>query len=102
MATRAEQFHSDAQRSGHPKRTSKKKAKKPTWSHDKAHAGSKATHAMEEPRVGRPSRESTRKSANRAKADSAFNVTEETRKGAPQAVARRARAKGKKVRGASR
>ena len=66
MATRAEQFRSSSQRSGKPKHVSKKKAKKADWSHDKAHAGSKATHAMEVSE-GRPSRESTRGSANRAK-----------------------------------
>jgi hypothetical protein len=102
MATRAEQFHSSAQRSGTPKRISKKKPKKSTWSHDKAHAGSKATHAMEPARAGRPSRESTRGTANRAKADSARNITEEVRQGAPSARARRSQVKSKKVRGSSR
>ncbi len=101
MATRAEQFRSSTQRSGKPKHVSKKKAKKVEWSHDKAHAGSKATHAMEVSE-GRPSRESTRGSANRAKADAARNITEGVRQGAPSARARRSRVKSRKVRGSSR
>src|SRR5271157_578760 len=100
MATRAEQFRSESQRTSHPKRTSVRKPRKSAWSHDKAHAGSKATHAKEEPRIeGRPSRESTRGSANRAKADTAHNLTEAKRQNSPEARARRALAKNKKVRG---
>jgi hypothetical protein len=102
MATKAEQFRSSEQRSGKPKRTSTKKPKKAAWSKDKAHAGSKATHAKEPARAGRPSRESTRGSANRSKADSARNITEEVRQGAPSSRARRSSAKSKKVRGSSR
>ena len=102
MATKAEQFHSSSQRTGHPKRTSAKKPRKGKWSHDKAHAGSKATHALEAPTEGRPSRESTRGSANRAKADASMNINEENRKGAPKARAQRASVKAKRVRGSSR
>ena len=102
MATKAEQFREEAQRTGRSKHTSKRKPKKAAWSHDKAHAGSKATHAFEEGVKGRPSRESTRKGANRTKADSARNATEQTRQGSPSARARRTGvkgAKGKRVRG---
>ncbi|HEY8090760.1 MAG TPA: hypothetical protein VIF09_23020 [Polyangiaceae bacterium] len=102
MATKAEQFHSDEQRKGQrgKARASKKKAKSSAWSRKSAHAGSKATRAMEETAPGkRPSRESTRGSANRAKADSAMNLTEEKRKGSPENRARKARVKGVKVRG---
>ncbi len=95
MATRAEQFHTDSQRTGRAKHESVRKAKKGAWSRKKAHAGVKATHAME----AGGSRESTRASANRAKPDAAFNVTEEVRKGAPQSRARKMRAKAKRVRG---
>ena len=104
MATKAEQFHSDAQRT-HGKGTKKshisgKKPKKAAWSHDKQRAGSKATHALEDVAPGtRPSRESTRGSSNRAKPDAAFNLTEETKKGSPTNRARQSRAKGAKVRG---
>jgi hypothetical protein len=104
MATRAEQARSDEQRTHgagrHKSHVSQKKPKKADWSHDKAHAGSKATHSLEDTAPGaRPSRESTRGSSNRAKADSAFNVTEETRKGSPTNRARKSRAKGVRVRG---
>ena len=112
MATRAEMFRSDAERS-HGERTgrakkkgksrvSERKPKKAAWSHDKQHAGAKATHAFEATAPGeRPSRQSTRKSANRAKSDAAFNLTEETKKGSPTNLARKSRAKGAKVRGSS-
>jgi len=107
MATRAEQARSDEQRTHgagrHKPRVPKKKPKKADWSHDKAHAASKATRSLEDTAPGaRPSRASTRGSSNRAKADSALNVTEETRKGAPTNRARKSRAKGVKVRGSSR
>ncbi len=95
MATRAEQFHSRSQRTGRAKHKAIRKAKKDAWSRDKGHAAVKATHAME----AGGARESTRGSANRAKADAPFNVTEEVRKGAPQARARKMRAKTKRVRG---
>jgi hypothetical protein len=101
MATKAERFKSEGQRKGRGGRTSVKKPPKSEWSHDKGHAGAKATRALEPARAGRPSRESTRKSANRAKSDAALNVTEETRKGAPPALARKARARRSRVRGSS-
>jgi hypothetical protein len=100
MATKAEQYRSNEQRTGHPAHQSRRQPRKATWSHDKAHAGNKATHALEEVTAGRPSRTSTRRSANRAKSDSAYNLTEEARQDAPQARARRAKTKGAKVRGA--
>ncbi len=101
MATRAEQFHGAAQRTGKPKHTSKRRPKKKAWGRDKQHANAKATHALEDS-TGRPSRESTRKASNRAKADTALNLTEEKRKGAPTERARRTGVKGaksKRVRG---
>lgn len=101
MATRAEQHRSDAQRTGQSRRRSTKKPRKASWSHDKAHARSKATHALETVAGGRPSRESTRGGANRTKADAAFNLTEESRQNAPPARARRAATKEKRVRGAT-
>ena len=99
MATKAEQYRSMQQRRRRRGRVSAKKPKKAAWDKSKSHAGAKATHALEVARPGkRPSRKSTRSSANRAKADAAFNITEETRKGAPSARARTARAKRKRVR----
>ncbi len=100
MATRAEQFRSEQEKRGRPSRTSKRQPKKAAWKRTSTHAASKATHAFEQsPRGSRPSRESTRGSANRAKADSARNVTEQTTKGSPRNVAQRSRAKRAKVRG---
>ncbi len=104
MATKAEQARSEEQRAhrvGKPKpHLAEKKPKKATWSHDKAHAGAKATHALELTEPGtRPSRESTRGSANHAKADAARNLTEETKKGAPTNRARKSKAQRTKVRG---
>jgi hypothetical protein len=95
MATRAEQFRSNTQRTGRAKHKSTRKAKRALWSREKSHAATKATHAME----AGGSRESTRGSANRAKPDAAFNLTEELKKGAPQSRARKMRAKTKRVRG---
>lgn len=104
MATRAEQFRTEEMRRGARTKTrrSKKKPKKSEWSHESKHAASKATHAFEKTERGRrPSRESTRASANRAKGDSALNLTEEKRKGSPENRARRSGAKRVKVRGSA-
>jgi hypothetical protein len=104
MATRAETFRSETERTGRKKRVSKKKPKKKDWSRKSHHAAEKAVHAWEggRPTEGsskRPSRSSTRKSANRAKPDAPFNVTEETKRGAPENRARRAKTERVKVRG---
>ena len=104
MATKAEQWKSEEERKHvagkRPGRVSKKKPKKATWRHDKKHAGQKATHAREDTAPGkRPSRESTRGSANRAKPDSAMNRTEQAKKGSPTNRARKSRASDAKVRG---
>jgi hypothetical protein len=107
MATKAEGFRADQERTArgqHKRRVSRKRRKLPkktAWSRDKKHARVKATHALEETKPGRrPSRESTRASANRAKADAPFNLTEEKRKGAPEERARKAIVRRTKVRGA--
>jgi hypothetical protein len=100
MATKAEQFRSNAQRKGRPKRKSVKKLRKAEWSREKAHAGAKATHALEDS-AKRPSRVSTRSSANRAKSDAALDVTEEVRKGTPEQRARKARVRARRVRGST-
>ncbi len=56
MATKAEQFQSDAQRtlgkSRKKSHVSQRKPKKAAWSHDKQHAASKATHALEDAAPG--------------------------------------------------
>jgi len=103
MATRAESYKSEVERQArkkHKPRVSTKKPKKGAWSRKSAHAASKATHAFEGVAAGkRPSRESTRSSSNRSKADAAMNATEETRKGGPENRARKAIVKRIKVRG---
>lgn len=104
MATKAEQWKSEEQRThvaGNKKsHVATKKPKKATWSHDKEHAATKATHALEDTKPGeRPSRESTRGSANHVKSDTAFNLTEQTKKSSPTNRARKSRAVGTKVRG---
>lgn len=99
MATRAERAKTEAQQTSRGGRASMRKPRKSEWSHDKAHAASKATHALEESGAMRPSRESTRGSANRAKADAARNITEQVRRGAPAPLARKARARATRVRG---
>ncbi len=100
--TRAEKFKSQSERTGHPKHASVKKPKRSSWSREKHRAGTKATHALEVVVAGRPSRKSTRASANRAKPDAPRDVTEETRKGAPQMLAAKAQAQARRVRGSSR
>lgn len=99
MTTKAEEFKSNVQRKGHPKRTATKKPRRSKWSRDKQHAAIKATHSLEVTKSGRPSRKSTRASANRAKADAPMNLSEAVRKGTPAMRASKARAKGQRVRG---
>jgi hypothetical protein len=97
--TRAEEFKTLAERKGRQKRTSVKKPKKSKWGHAKGHAGAKATRALEVTTTGRPSRKSTRASANRSKPDAQMDLTEAFRKGAPRAVASKAQVKAERVRG---
>jgi hypothetical protein len=104
MATKAERFRSEQERAHITKPparpTSQRKPKKAAFGRKKRHAEVKATHALEEVGAGkRPSRKSTRASANRAKADVGFNRTEETRKASPEGRARKARAQRATVRG---
>lgn len=97
--TKAEEFKSLAERTGHQKRASVKKPKKGEWSRAKHHAGNKATHALEVVTSGRPSRKSTRASANRVKPDSPMALSAELRRGGPPAAARKAQVKRDRVRG---
>jgi hypothetical protein len=110
MATRAERFHANEQRTGktrEPMRPGRTKPGLPSEvrSRAKAHAARKALYALEETADGRrPSRKSTRRSANRAKPDATLNGIEELRKGSPQSrfrkeQARAARPRGKVTRG---
>jgi hypothetical protein len=97
--TKAEAFRSEAERTGRQKHASLRKPKKAAWGRDKQHAQGKATHALEVVTSGRPSRKSTRASANRAKGDAPMTLSAESRKGAPPAVARKAQVKRDRVRG---
>ena len=104
MATQSEQFHADEQR-----RESEKKRKKAQRKADaqkararakKGHTETKATYALEPTADGkRPSRKSTRKSANHAKSDAALTRTEQQRKGSSDAAFRRSRARAARPRG---
>jgi hypothetical protein len=107
MATRSEQHRAEEQRRG-PRNTKKnKKGSKPGSPpkdrlRSKKHAGQKATHAIEADRAGRPSRESSRKSANRAKPDASLNHREEMKKGSADSRFRKANASKDRVRGKPR
>jgi hypothetical protein len=100
--TKAEEFKTLAEHTGRPKRRSVRKPKKSAWSHAKRHAETKATHALEVTTSGRPSRKSTRASANRAKPDAPMELTNEYQKVAPRAVARQAQVERERVRGKGR
>ncbi len=113
MATKAERFKSEVERSG-PKKKAKpvRKVTKDTPPEEKAErrtneptgtatrnvskrAGKKAVVALEDSATGTPSRKSTRKSANRGKPTS--NTVRKVKRAArsPQARAAKAAAKGK-------
>lgn len=96
MATRSQQAHSEGQRTHHEqgKAVKRKAAQKVHETpHEPARAGRKATYAQEEHGTARPSRKSTRASANRAKPDANLNLREERAKTAPTNRFRKAHAK---------
>ena len=100
MSTRSEQSRTEDQRQSSARKRAAKKA--PAAKSKGAKAGrvaAKAAYAYEAPRAGKPSRKSTRKSANRAK-DVTFERRESLQKGTPKARARRAQAQGSRARGA--
>ncbi len=94
MATRSEQYRAQAQR--HPSKQSKKKAanhaaknsrvKRKVAARENVRAGKKATTALEpRPANGaRPSRKSTRASANRMKYDTNIELRQDRRKRSPE------------------
>jgi len=72
MATRAEWFRYFTERSGPKKSTATPRSRRdqrPGGHNESVHAGKRAAYALEEAPRGRPSRLSTRKSANRQKTD---------------------------------
>jgi hypothetical protein len=97
MATRAERFRAQDERS--PEK--KKRKAGPTGAHPAhdAHkrknatskrAGRKATYALERTKANaRPSRKSSRKSANRSKPDTNFELRQERKTNAPSSRHRR-------------
>jgi hypothetical protein len=97
MSTKAEQFKVEEERAAanahkgriRPER-SKPGAPPGERTRSKKHAARKATYALEAPAEGRPSRKSTRKSANRAKPDANLNLREMREKSSPEARARKA------------
>ena len=90
MATKAEQARVEVQRSSARMHAAQRQAKhrklaarkRRPASQESDHAGRKATHALEVRVEGvRPSRKSSRKGANRLRADAPLNVTAETGEG---------------------
>lgn len=106
MATKAESLHAEDQRHG-PTPLARKRAKaKKTRAeklgapHETKRAGKKASYAREVPKGDRrPSRKSTRTSANRARPDTNLNLKEERQKGSPENRFRKARTRSVRVRG---
>lgn len=88
MATRAEWFRYNTERSG-PKKTKSNNRKPPRDArteprNESVHGDKRATYALEDFPGGRPSRLSTRKSSNRMKTDVQFRIkhrTQESRQG---------------------
>jgi hypothetical protein len=108
MATRSEQYRAAAERHGEAdqsvrKRPSRSKPGSPPAkrARSKKAAGRKATYALEPTRARRPSRKSTRKSANRSKPDTNLTLREGRAKGSPKARARKANAKLVRARGSA-
>jgi len=108
MATRSEQFRANEQRK-HAKNAKPVRAaaaRRPQTdetSQRTEHARKKATHALEITAAGkRPTRKSTRGSANRAKPDTTFNLVESLVKGSPEARFRKANARSLRIRGSAR
>jgi hypothetical protein len=103
MVTRAAQFriekeHADAEKKRRKEEDAKKaKAAKPA---KKGRTETKATRAKETTEPGkRPSRKSTRKGANRSKADAALNGMEQLKKGSADSRFRKEQTRRTKVRG---
>lgn len=106
MATRAEAFRANEQKHGQDSTKKQKAGSKPgarasAKTRAKEHAAKKATYALEAPVAAgtRPSRKSTRKSANRAKPDADLTLREQLVKGTPENRFRKAHAKQSRVRG---
>jgi hypothetical protein len=89
MATKAQQFRTEIERSGpkQPKRVSR--AKPPRLTHNEAHRlDGKSGYALE-PVGAHPSRKATRGGANRVKPDSALRITARVKNSSPVSRAQR-------------
>jgi hypothetical protein len=105
MATRSQQFHAEEERrqgAKNRKRAKANAAPKARARSKKGRTETKAPYALEpEDKGARPSRKSSRKSANHAKPDASFNMVEQLSKTSPEARFRKERARNTKVRGKS-
>jgi hypothetical protein len=85
MATRAEWFRYNAERSGPKKPKQPKKAAPGPKAHNLSTTDRKALYAYEDFAPGaRPSRKSSRKSSNRQKTDAKFRLTRARKESAPR------------------
>lgn len=87
MATRAEWFRYQAERSGPKKRAPSPKAAAPA-ARDPVRAGKKAVYVLEDS-AGRPSRKSTRKASNRQKTDVQYRMKRRTSESRPTSGGKR-------------
>jgi hypothetical protein len=89
MATRAEWFRYNTERSGPKKAKQPKKAAPGPKPHNLAGKDRKALYAFEDFAPGtRPSRKSSRKASNRQKTDAKFRLTRATKEAVPRGPAR--------------
>jgi hypothetical protein len=88
MATRAEWFRYQAERSGAKKRAPSPKAAAPEAAHEPVRAGKKAVYVLEDS-AGRPSRKSTRKASNRQKTDVQYRIKRRTSESRPTSGGKR-------------
>jgi len=103
MATKAERFVMEQQLSKpkKPKQPKRRHAPKgavqPTAARNRSsHAAKKATYALEDSATGRPSRRSSRRSANRAKPGSNLTRQKQREIRSPEARAEQAKARSRK------
>ena len=96
MSTKAEQFKTKAERAAakahhEDERSERSKPGAPPGEKTRStlHAGRKAAYALEAPVEGRPSRKSTRKSANRSKPTTNLTLRATRKVGSADARARR-------------
>jgi hypothetical protein len=99
MPTRSERFKADEERKAQT-RTRKNEHTEAEAQAPNGHVAKKATYARETPRSSRPSRKSTRKSANRARNDAARTIANEQEASSPKARFERKAALDARARGA--